>query len=263
MENKEILMPEENYIELPDDDEEEFDTEDMGAEKEELPEDGEEEESEEDGAEEEKEPAGGAADERTVPLAALRQEREENKKLRDRLKNSEDIMSRLYSVTGARSPEELSGRMDDLEINAFKESRGIDDDTARLLLAQQRELRGFRQSESRRGFDDDIRNLAKEEGYDDAEDLRDNIEEYMRKTGSSAKEAYNALFAEDRTARLIEAALKNAAAEKKKKSSREIKGLTQQGNGASTVGGSLNLSKQELAAARKAGISPEEYAKYK
>jgi hypothetical protein len=242
MEEKEIIIPEENYIEL----EEEIFAPEEDADEEEIPEEG---EAEPEVVEEEQV--------KTVPLAALQQERAEKKAYKEKLRQYEGVFERLYNSTGATNPEELAGRMDNIELAQMMQREGVREDMARRMLNMQRENSELKKQGDRRRFDDEITELSGNPMYDDILDVRDEVEEYAQKKGLTPKEAYNALYGEARAEKM-----KNASAKQKIKENKKIHGLSQRGN-AAEASGTYGLTPNELAAAKMGGMTPKEYAAYK
>lgn len=228
---------------------------------EEIPEEAAEEAAEE-VAEEAPDEMTEGKDERTVPLAALQQERAERKRLRDELSKARAITDRLLEATGVSSLDELTNRMDETEKLRYMRDKGLDEDTAQMFLNMNRENSALRKLNDARRYDDEVATLAGNPFYNDINDVRDEVEEYARAKGITAKEAYNALYAEERAKRLQEEARSKAIQEREAKNSRKIKGLSSAGNSPAAEG-SLGLSAAELAAAKMAGISPADYKKYK
>ncbi len=253
MEEKDLIIPEENVIELDDDlfaleEGEELPPE--GAEEDEVPEDV---------------PAGEVSqtEEKTVPLAALQQERKKVRDLKEANRKMESVISRLYQSTGAGSPEELLGRMDNIELAQYMNAHGVDEGTAKLIMDTMRENRDLKRQSDRRNFDTEISELSGNPMYDDILDVRDEVEEYALQKGLTPREAYNALYGEARAAKMSEAAKKAAIEQQKIKDSKKIRGLSQRGNGTSVDGNTYNLSASELAVCRATGMTPKEYAAYK
>ena len=142
--------------------------------------------------------------EKTVPLSALHKERDEKRRYRDEAKQIRPIIDRLMASTGAATPEELVSRMDAIELSRRMKERGVDEDTAREMLRMETENRSLKSKEAARNFDKDIQDLANDPYYSDIADVRDDVEEFAQSRGMSVKEAYNALFAEERAKKLFD-----------------------------------------------------------
>lgn len=203
------------------------------------------------------------AAEKTVPLSALHKERDEKRRYRDEAKQIRPIIDRLMASTGATTPEELVSRMDAIELSRRMKERGVDEETAREMLRMETENRSLKSKEAARNFDKDIQDLANDPYYSDIADVRDDVEEFAQSRGMSVKEAYNALFAEDRARKLIEQAKQDAIASNDLKASKKIAGLSQGGNSGGSGGGAVKLSPAELSIAKAAGMTPQEYFDYK
>ena len=89
--------------------------------------------------------------------------------------------------------------------------------------------------------------------YGDIEEKLSEVLDYARRHGVSAKEAYRALFAEEKAKELMSKEQKNKA---------KISALSQGGNSTEAEDGGV-LSPAEIWAAKKAGMSIADYLKYK
>lgn len=89
--------------------------------------------------------------------------------------------------------------------------------------------------------------------YDDIESKLSEVLEYARRHGVTAKEAYRALFAEEKAKSLMSKEHKNKA---------KISALSQGGNSAEPSDEGV-LSPDEIWAAKKAGMSVADYLKFK
>lgn len=202
-------------------------------------------------------------DEKNGLLTALHKERNEKRRYRDEAKRSRPIIDRIMAATGARTPEEIISKMDAIDLSRRMKERGVDEETAREMLRMEEENRGHRAREAAMNFDRDINELSANPMYADIADVRDDVEEFARDRGMSIKEAYNALFAEDRARKLIEQAKADAVASKELRDSKKIAGLSQSGNSSASGGGAVKLSPAELSIAKAAGMTPQEYFDYK
>lgn len=169
------------------------------------------------------------------------------------------ILRRLMDDMGADSLFALSEMIDRAEIRKLVEGHGLDENAARLFLSQQEKVRALREAEALARREAIYAVMRKEPLYEDVDLHRDAIEALILRTGLSPKEAYNALFAEARLSMLLEEAEKKELREEKK--ARRIPALSG-GNAPDTKVGA-GLSALESWAADKAGMTKEEYAKYK
>lgn len=169
------------------------------------------------------------------------------------------ILRRLMDDMGAESLSALSAMIDKAEMQKLVRAHGLDENAARLFLAQQEKVRTLREAEEMARREAIYAVMRNEPLYEDVDLHRDAIEALILRTGLSPKEAYNALFAEARISALLEEAEKKALREEKK--SRRIPALSGGNAPDSKVG--AGLSALESWAADKAGMTKEEYAKYK
>ena len=100
---------------------------------------------------------------------------------------------------------------------------------------------------------DEALSLRDDPYYDDIESKLSEVLEYARRHGVSAKEAYRALFAEEKAKSLMSKENKNKA---------KISALSQGGNSTGYEEDGV-LSPDEIWAAKKAGMSVSDYLKYK
>lgn len=169
------------------------------------------------------------------------------------------ILRRLMDDMGADSLSALSAMIDRAETEKLISGHGLDEKSARLFLMQQEKLRTLREAEALARREAIYAAMRKDPLYEDVDSRRDAIEALILRTGLSPKEAYNALFAEVRLSKLLEEAEKEGLRAVKK--SRRIPALSGGNAPDSDVG--TALSALESWAADKAGMTKEEYAKYK
>ena len=169
------------------------------------------------------------------------------------------IVKRLMDDMGAGSLAELSDMIDRAEERKLVSVYGLSEEGAKLFLSQQEKVRALRAAEAAAAREAVYADMRHDPLYDDVDEKKEMVERLILKTGISPKEAYFALFAEDRLRRLLKAVEgKEAEAEKKAK---HIPALS--GGNAPSEARSEKLSETEKRFAEKAGITPEEYAKYK
>ena len=169
------------------------------------------------------------------------------------------ILRRLMDDMGASTLSALSEMIDRAEISKLIRAHGMDEASARLFLAQQEKVRALREAEELARREADYADMRQNPLYADVDNRRAAMEAFIFRTGLSPREAYNALFAEERLEALLKDMQKEAV-EKERKGKR-IPALS--GGAAPDKKGSAGLSEAEAWAAARAGLSREEYAKYK
>lgn len=169
------------------------------------------------------------------------------------------IVTRLMDDMGAGSLRELSEMIDKAEERKLISAHGLSEEAAKLFLVQQEKVRALRKSEEAAAREAVYQKMRLNPLYKDVDDRRDMVEALILKTGIGPKEAYLALFAEERLEKLLgELEEEKTEAEKKAKN---IPALS--GGDAPDTERHIKLSPIESRLAKKAGMTPEEYAKYK
>ncbi len=201
-------------------------------------------------------------EEKKVPLAALQEARAKLKAEREKNRELEGAIGRLYQRTGATNPGELMGLMDSFDLAQYMNEHGVDEETAKKFIAIQKENSALKMQGSRNNFDKEAAELSGNPLYDDIEEVYDEVAEYADKKGLTLKEAYNVLFGEARAEKIRKAAEEEALNKSRVRDSKKIKGLSQRGN-ASAEEEDFGLSADEIKTAKRAGMPLKEYAKYK
>ena len=169
------------------------------------------------------------------------------------------IVKRLMDDVGAKSLRELSDEIAKAEERKLISAYGLSEEAAKLFLAQQEKVRALRKSEEAAAREAIYQKMRLDPLYKDVDERRDMVEALAFKTGISPKEAYLALFAEERLRDLLsEMEVKGLEKEKKAK---HIPALS--GGEAPDAERHAKLTEMESRLAIKAGMTPEEYAKYK
>ncbi len=169
------------------------------------------------------------------------------------------IIERLMDDMGAESLAALSEMIDRAEEEKLVRVHGLSGEAAALFLAQQEKVRALRAAERTAAREAAYAEMRKDPLYEDVDTYRDAIEMLVLRTGLSAKEAYNALFAEERARRMKEQMAEEVLLSEKK--ARRIPALS--GGDAREESGSVRLSEAEKWAAKRAGLTPTEYARFK
>ena len=74
-------------------------------------------------------------------MTALQKEREKLrnlKKEKERRPKKKKVVDRVMDGAGTRDPRELENKMDDLTLQQYIEQQGMDENTARVFLMQQK-----------------------------------------------------------------------------------------------------------------------------
>ncbi len=169
------------------------------------------------------------------------------------------IVARLMDDMGAESLQELSEMIDKAEERKLISVHGLSEDAAKLFLSQQEKVRALRRAEKSAEREAVYAKMRQDPLYDDVDERRPFLEALILKTGISPKEAYLALFAEERLRSLL-SDMESKETESKKKA-KNIPALS--GGEAPDAPRHAKLTEMESRLAKKAGMTPEEYAKYK
>lgn len=169
------------------------------------------------------------------------------------------IVTRLMDDMGAESLQELSEMIDKAEERKLISVHGLSEDAAKLFLSQQEKVRALRRAEKSAEREAVYAKMRQDPLYDDVDERRPSLEALILKTGISPKEAYLALFAEERLRSLL-SDMESKETESKKKA-KNIPALS--GGEAPDAPRHAKLTEMESRLAKKAGMTPEEYAKYK
>ncbi len=169
------------------------------------------------------------------------------------------LLRRLMDDMGASNMGALSEMIDRAETQKLIRSYGLSETAAKLFLAQQEKVRALREAEAAANREAMYAQMRQNPIYADIDEKKAVMEAFMLRTGVTPKEAYNALFGEER----LEALRREFEEEKRtaEKKAKHIPALS--GGGAPDKAGHQKLSEAEKWAAKRAGMTPEEYARYK
>lgn len=242
----------ESGITIPDEEEEQEET------SEETPEDDEPDSDEE--AAEHDEPKSDSKGKNATGNAVIA----ERRKWQERLKAAEKksaLADKLLQATGAQSLEQLEQQLDSLKVQQY-EDQGYDSQTAQMLVNMQRQQETLNQQLRKQQFDNEVQALKTDPFYADIEDWREELEPIAARTGQTLQAAYMALRGRDRMKEYEREIEQRAMAERSKKRSAKVD-TSAGGGGGVKKSNRVQLSADELAVAKLAGMSPEEYYKHK
>lgn len=199
--------------------------------------------------------------EKTVPLAALHSEREKLKEIKRKYAESKEILDKIMEKTGSAGMEQLKEKMERAEYNAAIRS-GLSPEAAQMVMKQAGQIKELRAMQEEMKFSSEINLLRQNPFYSDIDAVSEQVKKYAREKRLSAKEAYNALYAESRINSMKESAMQIGQELLKEKQQKKISALSSYGN-VSGATRAASLSADELWAAKTAGMSADEYLKFK
>ncbi len=169
------------------------------------------------------------------------------------------LVRRLMDDMGASSLSDLGEMIDKAEERKLMRAHGLDEGAAQLFLKQQEKVRTLREAEAKAAREAAYIEMQKDPIFDDVDTRKNAMEAFILRTGVSPREAYLALFAEERLRRMQqEMDAMRAETEKKEKF---IPALS--GGNAPDKKTEVQLSEAEKRMAQKAGMTPQEYARFK
>lgn len=234
-----------------------------------------EEEEKEESAEEDSDSEESDAEEEDAPEEASKPDGKgknstanaviaERRKWQERLKAAEKksiLADKLLQATGAQSLEQLEQQIDSLKVQQY-EDQGYDPQTAQMLVNMQRKQETLDQQIRKQQFDNEVQALKSDPFYADIEDWRDELEPIAARTGQTLQGAYMALRGRERMKEYEREIEQRAMAERSKKRSAKVD-TSAGGGGGVKKSTRVQLSADELAVAKLAGMTPEEYYKHK
>ena len=169
------------------------------------------------------------------------------------------LLKRLMDDMGITGMNELAEKIDEAEKRKLIHTYGLDEAAASLFLEQQAKMRALREAKEMAAREAMYAEMRSEPFYADIDSRKGALEAFILRTGVTPRQAYGALFAEERLEALRrEMEEKKTSAEKKAK---HIPALS--GGDAPDSEGYRKLSEAEKWAAERAGMTPQEYARYK
>jgi len=199
-------------------------------------------------------------DEKMVPLSALEAER---KKWQQRLNSPEiakakAIADRLKATTG-KDYDAIQADLDQLQVQNYV-TNGVDPQMATFLVNQDRQMKELARGLNKQKRDIEVGELKANPLYKNLELYRDEVEAHADTTGLSMKAAYLDLYGDTLftdMSREIEQRVLNSQAKK------QAKRIDTSPSGEVKAQPKVNLSADEMAIAKIAGMTPQEYAALK
>jgi hypothetical protein len=168
---------------------------------------------------------------------------------------------RFMEQVGVSDLDELNRRMDAFEADKLTK-QGVPADLASRIASTERQLKEQQAVLHRQKYDVEAEKLKSDPFYSDLDEYREELEDIASRTGSTLKEAYLSQHAERR---LKEREAEIEARVKSNKEKRQAKKVDTSPTGTSSNKSTrrVSLSSDERSIAKAAGMTPEEYAKYK
>ncbi len=188
----------------------------------------------------------------------------ERRKWQERLKAAEkksSLADKLLQATGAQSLEQLEQQLDGLKVRQY-EDQGYDSQTAQMLVTMQRQQETLNQQLRKQQFDNEVQALKSDPFFGDIDDWREELEPIAARTGQTLQAAYMALRGRERMEEYKREIEQRAIAERSKKRSAKVD-TSAGGGGGVKKSNRVQLTADEMAVAKLAGMTPEEYYKHK
>lgn len=198
------------------------------------------------------------ADKNPAAAAAMAERRKWQERVKQ-LEREAEIARKVMQAAGVTDLEQFQAQLDAIEANKYVE-QGLDHQTAQMLVAQQRQLEQMQRELQRQRFDVEAEVLKKDPFFADIEDYREDLEPLVQK-GLTLQQAYMALRGPARMEEMKREIEQRMIADRTKKQSAKVD--TSVTGGAAKKGTRVQLTPDELAIAKLAGMTPEEYFKFK
>lgn len=216
------------------------------------------------------EESGGAGageqdkDDKKGPDATGRAVIAERRKWQERMKALEKeagLARRLMEQTGVKDFEEMNRRMDALHANTLIQ-QGVPAEMAHSMAIGQRQIAEMQQQLKGYKYDGEVQRLKADPFFADIEQYREEFEGIAERTGQTLEAVYMAQRGRQRMKERegeIEAKVK---ASKDRKAKKAVS-TSPTGKSAAATKSRVQLTAAEKAVAKAAGMSPEEYAKFR
>ncbi|HYD91737.1 MAG TPA: hypothetical protein VEA37_09660 [Flavobacterium sp.] len=195
--------------------------------------------------------------EKQVPLKALQAERRKWQEKMRQIEQKAQLADRFASLTGVDA-ENMNQYLDHLEVNNQVEN-GVPEHVAQALVQQQRQIQTMWTQLNQQNRDNEVNTLKADPFYADIEDFREEIENYANHTGISMKQAYMAVRGEQRVAEYAREVEQRTLLNKAKKQAQKVDTSI---SGDNTPAPKVKLTTDQMAIAKMAGMTPQEYYKY-
>jgi hypothetical protein len=185
----------------------------------------------------------------------------ERKKWQERVKELEGkakIADRMTEATG-KTPDQIIAEIDGWKTRQLVDMEGLPEAYAQKLVEQERRLIEIEKSAKEQKFNAEIDSLKSQPLYSNIELHKDEVVEYAVSKGMTAKQAYHALYGDTMYQDMESVIEQRILANMKEKQGAKIDTST---TGIETKP-KIDLTSDELAFAKMAGYTPQEFYKMK
>lgn len=185
----------------------------------------------------------------------------ERKKWQERVKELEGkakIADRMAEATG-KTPDQIIAEIDGWKARQLVDMEGLPEAYAQKLVEQERRLIEIEKSAKEQKFNAEIDSLKSQPLYSNIELHKDEVVEYAVSKGMTAKQAYHALYGDTMYQDMESVIEQRILANMKEKQGAKIDTST---TGIETKP-KIDLTSDELAFAKMAGYTPQEFYKMK
>ncbi len=237
-------------ITIPDDEEEQPEPDDVDSDE------GHEESDDDQDDQEQDEPVAKGKSSTANAVIAERRKWQERMKA---LEKKAGLADKIMKTSGVASIEDLERQMDNIVAQNYMD-RGYDEQTATMLAAQQRRMDQMERDMRQKSFDAEVLTLKSDPFYADIDDWRDEFEPIAISTGQSLKDVYMIQRGRERMKEVEREVEQRMIANRTKKNKAKVD--TTSGGGKPKKPTGPKLTPDQLAMAKLAKMSPEEYYKY-
>lgn len=203
----------------------------------------------------------GKGDKNPTAAAVIAERKKWQAKLQDpAMQRKLAIAEKIMQQAGVTDAEEFQKRLDALEVQSLTKG-GMDPRVAEAFVTQQKETADLKRRLQKQEFDTEANTLKSNPFFADIEDHREELEAMSLRMNLPLEQVYMAVRGKERMKEMESQIEQRVAANQKKKQNAKVE--TTGGGGSQKKASKVNLTADEKAIAKAAGMTPEEYAKYK
>lgn len=169
------------------------------------------------------------------------------------------LAEKMMQHAGVSDLETFQKQLDALEAQKHID-QGVDPAYAQMLVTQQRQLAEMQRTLNRQKYDVQVTQLKSNPFFADIDDVREEVEEFADRSGLTLEQAYMAVRGPQRMKDFETQVTQRVLNNQQKKQSKK---LDTSNSGQPKTQPKVKLSADELAVAKAADMTAEEYYKYK